>query len=328
VAVVGLAGRERAQLLLAGAFVLAVALIGLTIVLTSSSYTTTLANQENGVVRGSDAVTVRKSLDHELTRQFEFVFRNYSAGNRRTPFETVVAQTGNETTTHYARRGRLVNVTMDASGAGFIEGARIKQSEDLNLDSPSNVPNWVVAEDVEVRNATLIIGDISDAIPTSSPSTATRMFFETPGAGGDWSLAFMEQSKDIDGDGSLETVWNISSISPSGKLRSCVREEVNSNYEAKLDLDAGTLNGDRCGALLALSPEGNRYDVRIVRGARTTAARYWLIVDKQPGSLGTLFAGPFTDAEPVLYGARVRYRYHSATVTYETNVDIAPQELS
>ncbi|WP_135365820.1 DUF7261 family protein [Halosimplex halophilum] len=321
---------RRAQLLLAGAFVLAVALIGLTLVLTSSSYTTTLASQEDDIVRGNDAVAIRESLDTALTRQFRFVFENYSAGNREAPFEAVVTQVGNETTSHYARRGRMVNATMEASGAEFIEGTRIKQEQTgFTFEQPAGgatggADYWYPAKRVEVRNLTLVVTDIAAA--TVQPENAFNMSFETPAAaGGNWSVTIYQ-------DFSLSDPLVIRTRSPEGVIRKCQTGSVAATNSATIHVHNGTVDGDDCDALDPIDPGRHEYTVNFTRSHKIFG-KYWMIVDEPPSSgspsLSDKFdAGSRSSAEPVLFGARVRYRYHSATVSYETNIDIAHRELS
>lgn len=316
---------RRAQLLLAGAFILAVALIGLTIVFTSSSYTTALVNQENEVVRGADAVSVREAVRADLTRHFEHVYETNPRGSRRAPFEAVVAPVGNETTGHYSRQGRLVNVTMDASGAGFIEGTHIKQGQSAELSNPGGVGpstnDWIVAENAELRNATFQISDIR----ARNPQNAINISFDTPAsAGGNWSMTFHRSNTSP-----IELV--IRTRSPEGVERTCTRPDPNvAGQDLYVDLDGGTAAGTPCAALAPIDPGRHTYDINITRGQRASG-KYWMIVSKPPSDADvTTFSVGSIDAQTddVLYGARVRYRYHSGTVSYETNIDIAHREIA
>jgi len=325
----GVGRSERGQLLLAGAFVLAVTLIGLTIVITSSSYTTTLANQENEVIRGNDAVAIRESFESHLTRQFEYVFDNYGHGSRRAPFEAVVAPAGNETMTHYARRGRMVNVTMEPSDAGFIEGTRIKQtSSSFDFTQPvggatGGSDYWYPAEHVEARNMTFVVTSVDSG--TDLAEEGFNVTFETPGpAGDDWSIAMYQ-------DFSLSKPFVVRTRSPEGVTRECRAHDVTASQKATINVDEGTLNGNDCYALEAIDPPRHKYTLRFTRGEKVNG-KYWILVDKEPTEgiptlNGRFDAGTRSTAEPVLFGVRVRYRYHSATVSYETNIDIAHREI-
>ncbi|WP_123535052.1 DUF7261 family protein [Halosimplex salinum] len=324
---------ERGQLLLAGAFVLAVALIGLTVVLTSSSYTGTLASQESEVVRGSDAITVRDSVDTDLTRHFRYVFENYAPSNRRAQFKSVLFPIGNETNTHYASRGRMVNVTEPPSGGMFIEGTRFKQVEPFQkFTQPAGggtggTDYWYPAENVELRNATIVVNNI---LGGNQPEEAFNMSLDTPAAaGGNWSFVVYEDFSRPSGEELI-----IRSRSPTDTVRTCYRDEVSSSSSKKatIHLHNGTVNGDDCDALTPIDPGRHKYTLNFTRGEKVFG-KYWMIVDKPPteGSptLNSKFAaGTRSTAEPVLFGARVRYRYHSGTVAYETNIDIAHREIS
>ena len=115
---------DRGQLLLAGAFVLAVALIGLTLVLTSGGYTTTLASQDNAVERGTDAVTVRESVVSDLDHHLERANSKYgSLSDRESAFRAVVPAVGSGVRNQSAQRGRLVELSDSAfeNGGKCIE---------------------------------------------------------------------------------------------------------------------------------------------------------------------------------------------------------------
>lgn len=311
---------DRGQLLLAGAFVLAVSLIGLTIVFTSGNYTSALASQENDVVRGSDAVAIRQSVEADLTRQFEYVFDAYDDnGDRKDEFEKVINSTGNEMNNHYSRRGRIVNVTRpDSSDDLFIEGSRIKQRSPSNFDKGGGLSDWMMAENVEVRNITFKITSLSSS--ARDHEDGINISFDTPAsAGGNWSMTLHR-------DASTNTV--VRTRSPNGKTRKCKRSDVNAGSNTLyIDLDAGTIDGVKCKALLPIDPGRNHYDINITRGAEATG-KYWMIVDKPPSSLSYGYGPSELDSERILYGARVNYRYHSSSVAYETKIDVAPDELS
>jgi len=321
---------RRAQLLLAGAFILAVALIGLTIVFTSSSYTTALVNQENEVVRGADAVSLREAVQADLTRQFEHVYETNPRGSRRAPFEAVVSPIGNETAGHYSRQGRLVNVTMDAAGAGFIPGTQIKQQQSgFTFEQPAGgatggTDYWYPVEHVEVRNMTLVVTDVASG--TAQPEDAFNLTFETPAdAGGNWSFTIYQ-------DFSLSDPFVLRTRSPEGVVRKCYADSVAASKSATIHVHNGTINGVDCDALNPIDPGRHKYTLNFTRSDQIFG-KYWMTVDKPPTSgsptLNNKFdTGTRSAAETVLFGARVRYRYHSGTVSYETNIDIAHREIA
>ncbi|ELZ29199.1 hypothetical protein C475_03244 [Halosimplex carlsbadense 2-9-1] len=313
---------DRAQLLLAGAFVLAVGLIGLTLVLTSSTYTATLASHDNQVVRGSDAVAVRDTVEADLTDQFDEVFDGQPGApsssvetNLKTQFRETLYPLGNETGTHHARHGRLVNVTAPPSGGLFVEGSRIKQSSTDRFAEPNSltgvlIDDWTAAEDVELRNATFKI----ESLTATSPATGFTLRLDSPESSGpEWTITLYQT-----GSSTME----IRTEGPDGGDWTCTRPRPDGTTNVFLDLDAGTAGGTHCRALAALEPDWNKYDVEFVNG-NTVSGKYWMIVDAPPSSSKVM-----TDANRVVYGAQVRYRYHSATVSYETDLEVAPEEIT
>ena len=157
----GVNDRDRGQLLLAGAFVLAVTLIGLTLVFSASDYTTVLASEESGISQGSDAITARESVRADLESGLEAVHRDHSSYiDYEDAFEAIVPQLGTETRAHHGNQGRLVNV----SSPSFVPGDRIAQTATTSFTEPNTGPprdpDWDVATGTTARNATFVFSSV------------------------------------------------------------------------------------------------------------------------------------------------------------------------
>jgi hypothetical protein len=301
---------DRAQLLLAGAFVLAAALIGLTLVLTASNYTATLASGDNAVASGSDAVTIRDAVETDLGRYLDRVNEKYGANPlRRTEFTSVLRDFRGHVQGAHARHGQLVNVSL-APGTAFVAGKRVSQSTAGQFDDPTDSTDgdWALTGTVSssslVRNATLVLTDV-----TASASDEFRLVLSEGGAGDRWEVTVHE-------DTGGTTEWVLGSTS-SG--RECRRPA--SNAPLTVDFTAATFGGEHCPALEPPAGLDSEVVVRFENG-NGVRGKYWFVFDP---------TGSFTSpaaTEDVLYAANVAFVYQSATVSYAETLRIAPEELT
>lgn len=299
-----LSGR-RAQLLLAGAFVLAVALVGLTIVFSANSYTETLSEQDNSVQRGGNALAVRESVTVNLGDILARVNRgDVPSSTRSDQFQDNVTVYANATNDYHARNGRLVNVSADS--ITLDSGARIEQDSVRNFRDPSmtNSDWYPVPTDSRVRNMRFNFTNL----PSSTGSPPFVVQFNVSG-NNDWKLLFSEAS----GNAEL-TVDEV-----GGSFEATCRRpfDPTTSTWAKVNVSEATFNGEFCPALAGLDPAGD-YRVRFENGTIPNG-RYSMLT-----SLGT---GTVPSSVEVIYSAEVPFRYYSSTIAYERELRIAPGEI-
>ena len=303
---------DRGQLLLAGAFVLAVALIGLTLVLTSGGYTTTLASQDNAVERGADAITVRESVVSDLGHHLERANSKYgSLSDRESAFRAVVPAVGSGVRNQSAQRGRLVELS-DSGSVATDDGFRIEQTADDDFDrfSAAGALERTLASDVRARNVTFVFSEV----PSGSPFTIE---FDVSGSADSWFVELIESGSGFD-----VTVRD----SAGSYSQTCTRP--GKSDDMTVDISTATVDGRHCPALEAIDTDSRRYDVVFDGNRDDTSGRFRVTVDDLQVSRETTYiAQPNIDPVEVVYSARVPFRYHSASVDYRTDLRIAPGEI-
>ncbi|WP_436908104.1 DUF7261 family protein [Halosimplex marinum] len=300
-------GVDRGQLLLSGAFVLAVALIGLTIVLTSGGYTTTLTTQDTSVERGTDAIATRESVSADLERYLRDVNEEPAATTtrsaRKDSFRDLVSQLGPWLNERYAEHGQLVDIGPE-SAVSFERGYQIELATDGpfdRLDSDSSGSETLVS-DAKARNVTFVFSDVptgssSFDVTFDSGSREWLLTVTTAGGGSEWDVT-------VDQDG-------------TSYARTCT--VTGSPSEMTVDVDGATIDGDHCSALEAIEFEADSYAVTISGDLSGTSGQLWLTGEG---------ATPDTSYDDsIIYSARVPFTYQSATVDYRTELRIAPGEI-
>lgn len=297
---------DRGQLLLAGAFVLAIALIGLTLVLTSGGYTTTLAGQDNAVDRGTDAITVREAVLSDLDRYLMRTNSKYSTySTRQAQFNSILdPPSGGKSLSdgyrdQYGRHGRLVDL---GSSATYQEGHEIELMSDGSfdrLDSDGDGEEEIVTNS-RIRNVTLAFSDV----PTGSSSFELRLY-----------TGAREWLVDVSTMGGSDWVITVEEVSGS-YAQSCTRPGT--SPDMFVDLSAATIDGNHCTALEAITFDQKQYSVKVDGALSQTDGRIWMTV-KGPG--------PAVTYDSVIYSANVPFRYDSPSVTYGTELRSAPGEI-
>lgn len=319
---------DRSQLLLAGAFVLAAALIALTVALTASNYTETLATESDEVTQGGHAITVRESVEHHVETLLVRANRGETGyGPRETMLRDVIPIIAHNVTRYHADDGRRVNTTLTDSP--FTDGVRIKQTSTGDFEDPVNpgVGRWRLAGLTTVRNATFVFERPDPATAgelTTDPDDGFKFIL------GDWS-----SNSDPDADTHIwemvlfrdGTDWKLRVTGPAGS-ETCTRSRpASAGDEMTVNVDSATIDGKYCDALAQFEPTSTN-DVWFEEGA-AIEGRYWLTVKGDRSSIGELHSLSSPDrADEVLYSAMLDYRYFSSTVDYETEITVLPGELS
>jgi hypothetical protein len=304
-------GRDRGQLLLAGAFVLAAALVGLTLVLSATNYTATLADSDNAVTSGSTALTVRDAVDADLGQYLQRVNRKYASNSQReTNFAALVDPYSDRLEGYYADNGQLLEVSTAPSGSRFVDGARVFQDSTGQFDDPSdgNDGDWEITptggSEGTLRNVTFIVTSV-----TASASDKFEFVLED-GAGDSWTLTIHENGGN----------WIIGSPATT-------QECTFSSGPVELDFAESTVDGDYCRALEVSDAVDSPYSVAIREG-NSVQGRYWMTLNPDSGVTNYFSATSWSsEEERVLYAARVDLVYQSATVTFDSRLRIAPGEI-
>jgi len=308
----------RGQLLLLGAFALAITLVALTVALTASNYTGTLATESDEISQGGHTIAVRESVERDIER---LIVRANGGETGRSPRETILSSAvpviDEEVAAHHGDDGRRVSATL--TGSPFTPGVRIKQtgsgSEPFH-DPVDSDPKWRLASSTNVRNATFVLEkQPSPGVLATDPDDGVTLVL------GDWSADTAAWEVTLFRDG---TDWKLRVTGPSGTSRTCTRPVPITGAEMTVDIDAATMDGDPCQALAFLEPTST-HDIWFENG-NAVRGRYWLTVEGTQSSIGRTYSSD--NADDVLYSATLDFRYVSSSVIYETDVRVVPGELS
>jgi hypothetical protein len=309
----------RGQLLLVGAFALAVTLVALTVALTASNYTGTLATESDEITQGGHAISVRESVEHDVER---LLVRANSGETGYGPRETILSNSvpviADGVAAHHADDGR--RVAAELTGSPFTDGVRIKQTGTGAFTDPiDSDEKWRLASSTTVRNATFVFEKTSSpSVLATTPSDGYKLVL------GDWSADTAAWELALYRDG---TDWKLRVTGPSGTSKTCSRPALSLGGEMTVDVDAATVDGEYCDALAFFEPTAS-HDVWFEEGL-AVRGRYWLTVQGDQSSIGRTYSATSPDhADEVLYSATLDFRYVSATVDYETEITVAPGDLS
>lgn len=310
---------DRGQLLLVGAFVLAVTLVGLTVVLNASSQTTTVAGSGGASVNGGDAVAARQAAERNVGSLLWTWNRGglNTAGDWEARFATNVSHLGNGTRTYGARRGQFTNVTVAMYDDVAERGTRVTGPVDGTTTFPP--------APVRARNATFLV----TGVPTGSTD---ELNFSVISGGDYWDMYVAKESavsNDIvvgtdgriggNGRDAQECVFDASVLGgPPVPIRIDVADAtVVTEYGTPQEQTRYCPALDRFGS-------GDSFDGYglSVSAPLTFSGEYSLLVNESGVS-----APPTGSAVPVIYNATVRFRYRSPTVVYETDIRVAPGEI-
>ncbi|MFB6139043.1 MAG: hypothetical protein ABEJ26_01250 [Halosimplex sp.] len=204
----------------------------------------------------------------------------------------------------------MVEVEQPAPAA-IDDGYRIAQPHgetfrDLDDDSDGVV---TLANDRKARNVTFVF----ESVPAAPDQF--QIEFVTPSGTENWAVDVSQS-----GPG-----WDVTVTNTGGYSATCTRSGTASDMT--VDISAATVDGGHCPALEAIEPETDTYDVRLT-GELGVDGRFWVTVDDLTTGKQTKYTtSSTTRLGEVIYGARIPFRYDAPTVSYRTDLRIAPGEI-
>ncbi|WP_436909965.1 DUF7261 family protein [Halosimplex marinum] len=285
---------RRGQMILVGAFALAVAFVALALVMNAAIYT------ENLATRSESAETANAHAFHRATAtmaadSFRYAHDAHS-GDRDALNRSVrdsVEVYYNATRRQQAAHGQITNVSVARTNPGVNV-----TDTDGTFGSDSGLDDWDVATDVrQFHTFRLDVKGWPD--PDSDDLQVVA---------GDSETWFMNVSH----DGSSYTVG----VNDSGTYSVC---DSTITGDFTVDFAAGTVDGDDCDAL-DLEGVSGPYDLRFENGS-VASGDYTMVVDGTAGS-------EVTDAQKteILYSMEVDLVYWSPDLRYRSTVRVGPGE--
>lgn len=296
---------ERGQLLLVGAFGLAVLLLVFAGTLNAVTVTETVAT---GGDRSPEARAVAALQDDVRDGVGGLLVRvnDDDAGYATTVdrLERRVANWSDAVARAHAPDATAVNVTV----TGTTEGSRVHQSTTRPLTNASGVANWTLASDVDgIRRFSLTLD--RDSLPAAACGGGDCYELVVAGAGGD-ALTLRANRSAVLVDG------------PAGSGR-CDLDGAT----ATVDVTAGTVDGRACAPLSFDGGPSAPYDVRYRRGASANGT-YELVVTATAGEVadGDFNGTGAPSVDPAVYAATVEFDYRSARLSYANRLRVARGE--
>ncbi|QPV63470.1 hypothetical protein I7X12_02215 [Halosimplex litoreum] len=291
----GRSGRGRGQIILVGAFALAVVFVALALVMNAAIYTENLATRSESAGTADAHVFERTTTKaaEEAFRYAHEVNASDHEGLRRNVTQAMDAY-HNVTRTQQAAGGQLVDVAVVPTPPA---GTNVTETNTV-FESPGGTGDWTVASGVSGTRSFRLdvenwLGDSDDEL------------WVVAGDADDWYL-------NVSYDGSL---WEVG-VNDSGTYTTCATTAAS---DVTIDVSDGTVDGDECAAL-TLGDVGGSYALKIRNGS-VADGDYTMIADVEPTAVA---AGVPT--EEVLYAMTVDLTYRTPELRYRTTIRVAPGE--
>lgn len=321
---------ERGQLILVGGLSLAVIFVALALVLNSAIYTENLATRTSD--NPSDtALQFRQDAVAGASSAMDHVNRNggdQAYSDRYQEYQNTIDEWQRIHANYSAVNGLLTEVRApDRVENDENEGTLIvDDNPNSEFTSHEGDPDWVVANHTRVRQFRLNVdrADFPSSLADStventlSGSEDSAFYVEFHDGSDSWRVAVYK--------GSDTSEIKVMSYDPDSDFRTCTAE----GPSVQIDVTGGTLNGMRCEALSFMEDLSGTHDISYSNAAAIQGT-YELTVDREEGSFpDTRYSDspdddtPYTT--PAIYSATVELVYDGPSVTYETEVRVAPGE--
>jgi hypothetical protein len=298
----------RGQLLLVAALGLAVAFVVLAVVLNAVVFTENLATQNHG--RTDDAVAFQNAVDDGVGGLLVGVndHDNSDYAELSTAFRAGVGRWSANTSLLAASDGRIAETTV----ASVENGTQVIQSESRAFTNENGLADWTAATGVEeTRRFRMVVSQTDSANPFRA---------QVSNGSETWTVQVEE-------NGTATDVTVLEDGTPQ-----ITHTETGDTVE--IDLTEGSVNGTEYEnwTFAAGVPAG--YDISYENGD-TATGRYVFVVDRlRVAMLDDLPAdtyysrnsGEYPTTIPAIYRANLSVSVLRSTLTYETSVDVAPEE--
>lgn len=290
---------ERAQIILVGAFALAVIFVALALVMNAAIYT------ENLATRSESAATADSHAFHRATTtvaEDAFQYAHEVNDSDHQGLERNVTQAldayYNVTRTQQATGGQLAEATVGST----TRGTNITdETGDFQHPTPTADGNWTLATGVtSTRKFQMQIDTLT--LPTD------KEFRVVAGDVSTWYL-------NVSWDG---TQYEIG-VNESGTYTQC---DTTTLEDISIDFSARTVNGNDCAALNLHAVTGS-YNLEF-DNPEEVEGKYQVIVDGTP----TITSSSDPETDPVLYSMEVDLVYWTPELRYESTIRVAPGEYS
>lgn len=288
---------RRGQLLLVGAFGLAVLLLVLAGVLNAVTYTESLATREGELHGGRDVTAFQEEANRTARDLVGRVNADESTGvtTKERTVERGLEDWGDATARHHA-----VDATDASVSVLTVRGGdRITQESAGSFVSADGADNWTLATSVsETRDFRMVLD--RGSLASDRCENASCFELVANGSSGAWRLAVNRTTVTVDGPGSAGT---------------CA---VDSD-PVRINVTAGTVGGEEC-APLAFAEDLGDYRIEYRNGSHA-AGTYRLTVRGSAATSNLNTDAPPTSV-PVVYDVAFRVTYRTPDLSYATELRV------
>jgi hypothetical protein len=317
-------GRDRGQLFLVGALIIATLLVVLALFLNSGIYAQNLSarNADPGVsgaveYRG-DAVAVTEETMVRLNREDP-------ANNSDGDLATAMEEWSNGTAVHGAYRGKARAVTVTER-----DGTLVRQGATGTFTNASDDDGWTVVEDTgRIRGFRMNVSrhDTNETSGLNVSQLSTQSFYanvENTDTGDEYDVYV--------GKNATGSAVNVTVDGPgAGPPPSC-EAGFGADDRATVDVTNASVGGTHCAPLANLADlegPGSEYTLRYENAEEVNGTYEMIVRDDGTIDSNDFYASP-DDGSPwtadAVYAADLEVFYRARSVTYETDVEIVPEE--
>lgn len=313
---------DRGQLLLVGAFVLAILLVALAVVLNAAVYTETLAARGTDRVDVSDTVQYRADTERALTGLVASVNENTTTSRDDTAatLRAGVADWDAVSARQQAATGRATSVTVES----VTVQTNVSQTNDsLSFTNDSSAANWTAVENVtDTGSFTLSVVSTDTEIPpanaTDLATLESRAFHvEVTNSTTTWQVFVFRSSSNL-----TVAVASSGSFEPDTYTTSYVGGDP-----VELDFTNASIDGESAPSLAFYENVSGPSSIALSNGANATG-NYTLLVAGDVVSPDD-YSNPPDDgptARAVVTRLDVTLRYEMPNLRYETPLSVTAGE--
>jgi len=321
--------RSRGQIILVTGFALAVAFVGLALVLNSVIYTENLATRSEAA-KASDAAKVHIDMVNGTERIINYANTNNNSSYARLRANATASMDsmGELTTQLQATSAQAVSVELVEQ----YNGTRIEQtgnSRDYTSDSGNT--NWTQIDDIgDVDRIELGLGNMSDppdpALLALDTDAESQFEFVAEDEDGDqWVLRVSNKSQDVTSFSQNPHEFDIFVHTPANTY-----DLGTYSNNSVVNVTNGSINGNDVSNLNFGEDIDPVEQVEFGWGGNMTAGNYTMFVQNETDGDDDLLltnydtSGGSPSFQPQIYNATVNIEYEEGRMTYATNVTRGP----
>lgn len=310
--------RERGQLILVTGLLVAVAIVGLVLLLNTAIYTENLASR-GADQSGREVVEYRATVVDGVGGLID-VENDQEHGDWDSVNDSVklgIDQIDNRTARSYATGGTIVRIDQSASSLALHKGRLIRQTNSSRefTNKSGTGTDWTLATGVEDTRDVRMTVKRSSLVRTNASDAVAEGAFTVRAGGTAWRAMIYQ-------NGSTDDI--------SVAVHDGVAADQVCSLDAPtatVDLTRGTINGSDCPGLVFAEDVPPGYDIEYRDGGNATGTYDLTVNTTTTGALNDGRTNPTSPFwVPAVYSAMFDIHFQTPRLTYRTTVRVAPGE--